>query len=79
MAQIDALFAGTGSEEEVYRAATHPEARFYAHLYAGLWHEARGNCPAAREAIRKAAGLAEAGHYMGAVARFHATAGTCRK
>ena len=73
-----ALFAGEMPPEDVFRAAEsgtegdRPGQRFYAHLYVGLYHEAAGRKELAEEQLRKAAGLARYGGYMGDVARVHA-------
>lgn len=80
MAEIQRLFAGKGTEDQVFAAAkagepAPPELRereFYAHLYVGLFHEAAGESAKAREHILKAASLAVPGNYMGDVARVHA-------
>lgn len=80
MAQIYALFAGKGSVDDVIKAvnAGNPSLKemnqrlFYANLYIGLYYEAMGQKPLAREHILKAAEDYTAGHYMGDVARVHA-------
>ena len=53
--------------------ARRPRARFYAHLYVGLYHEALSNASAAREHLAAAAAdeYARAGGYMHTVARVH--------
>ena len=77
MREVQALFAGKGTEADVFRAAERgrddelPGQRFYAHLYVGLYHEASGAVALAEENLRKAAGLAKYGGYMGEVARVH--------
>jgi lipoprotein NlpI len=80
MKQVHQLFAGGATPEDVWKAAqagdVSPEVRrrheFYAHLYLGLYYEAIGEEPKAREHIFKAAALSEAQNYMGVVARVHA-------
>jgi len=78
MRQVQALFAGTGTEADVFKAADAGDAdvqtgqKFYAHLYVGLYHEAAGRNEAAALEIRQAAVLARYGGYMGEVARVHA-------
>jgi len=78
MKEVQGLFAGKVSPDEVFQAAEtgsegdRPGQRFFAHLYVGLFHEAAGRKEAAEEHIRKAAALARAGGYMGDVARVHA-------
>lgn len=80
MAEIQRLFAGKGTEAQVFAAtkAGEPaadelrEREFYAHLYIGLFHEAAGESAKAKEHILKAASLAIPGNYMGDVARVHA-------
>ena len=47
-------------------------ARFYAHLYIGLFFEARGDLKRSAEHIGRAAELAQVGGYMGDVALVHA-------
>jgi lipoprotein NlpI len=79
MMQIYALFAGKAKLEDVLRAAragepAAPELRqrlFYAHLYAGLYSEARGDETQAREHIAKAVHEYGGADYMSSVARVH--------
>jgi lipoprotein NlpI len=79
MAQIHALFAGTGSEDAVLAAANDPHAGeaaqrnhlCYAHLYLGLYHEVMGNIQLARQHMRKAAIDYQMPHYMGRTAQVH--------
>ena len=77
MMQIHALFADKLKPGDVMKAAEagDPEKRptqlFYAHLYLGLYYEARNEDKPAREHITKAAELFDAGGYMGDVARVH--------
>jgi lipoprotein NlpI len=78
MPEIDALYRGTGTVEQVISAATRAtgdprqqNALFYAHLYLGLYFEAIGNLAKAREHITAAAKDPNAEHYMGDVARVH--------
>jgi lipoprotein NlpI len=80
MSQVHQLFAGKITPEEVLSAARSARATpaqaaknlAYAHLYLGLYFEASGDAPAAREHIFKAAADFEARDYMGDVARSHA-------
>jgi len=72
MKEIDALFRGKGSVEEV-EAAVREEgsgARFYADLYLGLYYELVGEAEKAAAAIERAASLPNRG-YMVEVARVH--------
>lgn len=79
MKEIHALFAGTGTEEEVLEAARggEPSDRVlknrlcYAHLYLGLFQEALGNLEKAKEHMRLAAEKYSQPHYMGLVANVH--------
>jgi lipoprotein NlpI len=80
MAQVQALFAGKATPDDVLAAAKagNPgegalrRRLFYAHLYIGLHHEAAGNAEAAKEHILLAAEKYGADDYMGDVARVHA-------
>lgn len=80
MMQIYALYAGTGSAQEIMRAATTGkpapnelnERLFYGHLYLGLYFDVAGNEKLAREHIVQAADLFKVDNYMGDVARIHA-------
>jgi lipoprotein NlpI len=80
MAQVQLLFAGKATPEDVLAAANagNPgEAELrrrlcYAHLYIGLYHEATGNGEAAKEHILLAAEKYAGDDYMGDVARVHA-------
>lgn len=79
MMEVHALFAGKCQPEDVLQAAgagdPAPALRnrqlFYAHLYLGLFFEATGDDPKARNHITQAATLAAADDYMGEVARVH--------
>lgn len=79
MMEVHALFAGKLKPEDVLKAAgaddPPPALRnrqlFYAHLYVGLFFEATGDDPNARNHITQAATLAAAGDYMSDVARVH--------
>ena len=81
MREIHALFASTGDEAAVVRAAdpdgTPNEAErdhlCYAHLYLGLWHEANDRADLARTHLRRAAIDFRMDHYMGKVAQVHLT------
>ena len=72
MKEIDALFRGKGSVEDVEAAteAEGPGARFYADLYLGLYYELIGESEKAAAAIERAASLPNRG-YMVEVARVH--------
>jgi len=79
MKEVHALFASQATPEDVLDAAAKipgpardSQSRFYAHLYLGLYYEALGDAPHARQHIYQAAGDFTAGHYMGDVARVHA-------
>ena len=78
MKQVHALFAGTGSVEDVLTAAgagdDSPLRRnhlCYAHLYLGLYFEALGDDAKAKDHILKAATDYEMDHYMGKCAQVH--------
>jgi lipoprotein NlpI len=78
MKEVHSLFAGTGSEEQVLKAASSVEgdanrrnALCYAHLYLGLYEEALKNSTKSLEHIRKAAEDFSHDHYMGEVAHVH--------
>ena len=79
MREVYEMFRGERTPEQVMadgeRLAERrgPSARFYAHLYVGLYHEALGNDEAAREHLVAAAGdrYASVGGYMQMVARVH--------
>ncbi len=75
MMTIYDLFRGQARPEDVIQRATAESgdaALFYAHLYVGLYHEARGEAEKAREHISTAAEKYRIGHYMWDVARVHA-------
>ena len=77
MAEVHDLFSGKGTKEDVLEAGEKGDgpgmknSLFYAHLYLGLFEEARGNDAASLEHIRKAAHEFSQAHYMGDVARVH--------
>ena len=74
MHQIYEMFSGRMTPQDVLSAAGgQPLARFYAHLYRGLYHEAFGRTEAAREEIFLAADdqFAQVGGYMHLVAVVH--------
>ena len=74
MREIYEMFRGRMSPQEVLSAAgAQASARFYAHLYRGLYHEAWGRTEAAREEIFLAADarFARFGGYMHGVAVVH--------
>jgi lipoprotein NlpI len=79
MAEIQKLFAGKLKPADVLAAAgkvdaeteAGAEARFYAHLYVGLWYEAEGDAAKAKEHVRTAAEKYKISHYMWDVANAH--------
>ena len=79
MAEIHELFKGEAPESEVLEAAESAtedprekrQARFYAHLYLGLYDDLLGRPDSAREHLRKAVALSGTRDYMGQVARVH--------
>jgi lipoprotein NlpI len=77
MKQVLALFAGTGTEQDVLQAANagaeadRRNQLCYAHLYLGLYAEALGKTDEARAHLRKAAGEYSMDHYMGTTAQVH--------
>ena len=74
MKEVYEMFRGATTAEAVLKAAgTRPQARFYAHLYVGLYSEAIGDSARAREHIELAAQsqFADAGGYMHMVAVVH--------
>ena len=81
MMKIHALFAGKEKPDAVLEAAEEgrPSAgeliqqRFYAHLYLGLYYEVQGDADLAERHILKAVEEYPVNHYMGDVARVHAT------
>ena len=79
MAEVQKLFAGELTPDEVIAAAEagDPDADelrnrlCYAHLYLGLWFEAKGNAKQSLVHILKSAVDYSMPHYMGEVARVH--------
>ena len=74
MAEIYEMFRGELTPDDVLAAAgSQLTARFYAHLYIGLYHQAQENLAAATEHIAAAAQqeFAASGGYMHVVARIH--------
>lgn len=74
MREIYEMFAGRMMPQDVLSAAAgQPQARFYAHLYLGLYHEALGRTVAALEEILLASDdrFAAVGGYMHMVAVVH--------
>ena len=77
MKEVHDLFAGTGSEEAVLRAAnvgdsqseTWRNQQCFAHLYLGLYHESLGDIEQAKRHLLKAATDYKMDHYMGKVAQ----------
>ncbi|NNE92646.1 MAG: hypothetical protein HKN23_13450 [Verrucomicrobiales bacterium] len=78
MKEVHALFAGTGSAEDVLQAANAgPESAkrnqlCYAHLYLGLYFEALGEMEKARDHMVKSAVDYKMDHYMGKTSQVHA-------
>ena len=67
MVQVDALYRGTGTVEQVWetaRASRSRDALFYAHLYLGLYFDALGDVAKAREHIKQAAEDPNSAHYI---------------
>ena len=76
MMEVYELFAGQGTPEQVLeKASSSPQsdALFFAHLYLGLYQDALGDKQKAREHIELAATTHGRTHYMGRVARVHAS------
>ncbi len=79
MAEIWALFSGTGNPEKVLKAAgpidlgssVSRQRHSYAHLYIGLYHESQGHTELAQKHIALAATKFAMSNYMGMVARVH--------
>lgn len=74
MAQVQQLFAGKLTPEEVLQAGKDAggTAKFYADLYAGLYYEALGNADESLRLVAQAAdNPAAKNSYMGDVARVH--------
>ena len=74
MREVEALYRGRGTVEQVMKAAADArsgDAFFYANLYLGLYVDALGDAGKAREFIALAAADANSRHYMGDVARVH--------
>jgi lipoprotein NlpI len=78
MREILTLYQGEGTEEAVLTAASQGEGKTrrnqlcYAHLYVGLYAEARGDHQKAKQHILLAAETYGMDHYMGRVAQVHA-------
>lgn len=81
MREVHALFAGTGSAEEVLAAAAPAGTELsieerdhlcYAHLYLALYYEALGDAEPCAHHIRLAAFDYAMDHYMGRIAQVHA-------
>ncbi len=78
MAEVLALYGGTGSAERVLEAARRAgesgrarSANLYAWLYLGLYHEALGEREPADQAVSRALEDGQPSHYMWQVARVH--------
>jgi lipoprotein NlpI len=81
MREVYQMFRGTLTPEQVLSAAgSQPDARFYGHLYLGLYFEALGMTDRALEHIKIAASdrFAPYGGYMHMVARVHLRSVTVR-
>ncbi|QEL15248.1 tetratricopeptide repeat protein [Limnoglobus roseus] len=87
MAEIQKLFAGKLKPEDVMAAAEKvdakteagKEARFYGHLYVGLWYEAEGDNKKVIEHLTPAVEKYEISHYMWDVAKVHLAVAKARK
>jgi len=81
MAEIQKLYAGKLKPEDVLAAAEKTDAkkregisaRFYAHLYVGLWYDAEGNAKKVKEHLSDAVLKYEISDYMWKVGRAHLT------
>jgi lipoprotein NlpI len=79
MREILALYRGEGTEEAVLAVASRGEGKTlrnqlcYAHLYVGLHAEVHGDHQKARRHMLQAAHTYGMDHFMGRVARMHAT------
>jgi lipoprotein NlpI len=74
MSEVYEFYAGRSSSDAVLQAAEEAgtqEARMYAHLYLGLYHEVAGDQDKARDHLRRAAGARLRNHYMHDVAKVH--------
>ena len=79
MSEVFHLFAGKGTEADIWKAVEKGEPspaalehrKSYAHLYLGLYHEAKGESKIAYEHIKKAATEFPSDDYMGDVAKVH--------
>ena len=74
MREVAQLFRGDGTVEQVEAAAAadgSDSARFYGHLYLGLYYETAGDKTLAARHIRAAVDDYPATHYMWHVARIH--------
>ena len=79
MKEIQKLYAGKLKPKDVIDAAEQTKvddedgtsARFYAHLYVGLWYEAQGNAEKAKEHLTIAADKYVIADYMWNIAEMH--------
>ena len=79
MSQVYGLYHGdlqpadvlAAAEDADLKPAQRQAARFYAHLYVGLYYEVNGDKKKAREHLELAADKYRIDHYMGDVARVH--------
>lgn len=87
MAEIQKLYAGKLKPADVMAAAEKvdakteagKEARFYGHLYVGLWYEAEGDAKKVIEHLTPAVEKYEISHYMWDVAKVHLAVAKARK
>lgn len=87
MAEIQKLYAGKLKPEDVLAAAektkagtpTGTSARFYAHLYVGLWHEAEGDDKKAGEHLTAAVEKFKVPDYMWDIGNAHLIARKAKK
>ncbi len=87
MAEIQKLYAGKLKPEDVTAAAeavdakteAGKEARFYGHLYVGLWYEAEGDTKKVIEHLTPAVEKYEISHYMWDIAKVHLAVAKARK
>jgi alkaline phosphatase D len=76
MMEVYELYAGRATPQDVLDKASSSSQRdaiFFAHLYLGLYHDALDDTAKAREHIGLATTTHGRSHYMGRVARVHAT------
>lgn len=78
MMEIYALFRGAGTVQQILDSAARASSgthgnrpMFYAHLYLGLYYEARGDDRRSAKHVAEAVKLKDSGNYMWHVARVH--------